>query len=170
MTKKSELPLPPYFNLDPKAAADRLPHPSDTARFAKAAAFAARGREDLAKRGYAPDGRKRLRKFSTWEVCRYLIPVAPAHLRRVLKQNPDLPQGEGIGGSVWGRMRRDHARLFWRSRADNEVNGWYFSQADGSFKSGHWNVFWYGYDTFEEARRCVEVALSLPASLAEAKT
>ncbi|MCA9622949.1 MAG: acetylglutamate kinase [Myxococcales bacterium] len=79
-------------------------------------------------------------------------------------------QGEGIGGSVWGRMRRDHARLFWRSRADNEVNGWYFSQADGSFKSGHWNVFWYGYDTFEEARRCVEVALSLPASLAEAKT
>ncbi|MCA8883138.1 MAG: AAA family ATPase, partial [Rhodobacteraceae bacterium] len=101
MTKKSELPPPPYFNLDPKAAADRLPHPSDTARFAKAAAFAARGREDLAKRGYAPDGRKRLRKFSTWEVCRYLIPVAPAHLRRVLKQHPDLPQGEGIGGSKW---------------------------------------------------------------------
>lgn len=101
MNKKPEIPIPPYFNLDPKAAAARLPNPSDTARFAKAAAFASRGREDLAKRGYAPDGRKRLRKFSTWEICRYLIPVAPAHLRRVLKQHPDLPQGEGIGGSKW---------------------------------------------------------------------
>ena len=101
MTRKTDIPSPPYFNLDPKAAAARLPQPSDTARFAKAAAFAARGREDLAKRGYAPDGRKRLRKFSTWEICRYLIPVAPAHLRRVLKQNPDLPQGEGASGSKW---------------------------------------------------------------------
>jgi len=27
--------------------------------------------------------------------------VAPAHLRRVLKANPDLPQGEGEGGSKW---------------------------------------------------------------------
>jgi hypothetical protein len=69
--------LPPYFNIDPAKAAKRLSEPIDTARFAKAAAFAARGREDLAKRGYAPDGRKRLRRFSTWEVCHYLIPVAP---------------------------------------------------------------------------------------------
>ena len=27
--------------------------------------------------------------------------MAPAHLRRVLKANPDLPQGEGEGGSKW---------------------------------------------------------------------
>jgi chromosome partitioning protein len=30
-----------------------------------------------------------------------LIPVAAAHFRRVLKQNPDLPQGVGEGGSKW---------------------------------------------------------------------
>ena len=99
MDKKSSPPLPPYFNLDPAAAAAKLHDPVDTARFAKAAAFASRGREDLAKRGYAPDGRKKLRKFSTWEICRYLIPVAPAHLRRVLNKNPDLPQGEGQGNA-----------------------------------------------------------------------
>lgn len=93
--------LPPYFNIDPERAAKKLSDPIDTARFAKAAAFAGRGRDDLAKRGYAPDGKKRLRKFSTWEVCKYLIPVAAAHLRRVLKANPDLPQGEGSGGSKW---------------------------------------------------------------------
>ena len=94
-------PLPPYFNIDPAAAAARLSDPIDTARFAKAAAFATRGREDLARRGYAPDGKKRLRRFSTWEVCKYLIPVAPAHFRRVLKKHPDLPQGVGEGNSKW---------------------------------------------------------------------
>ena len=106
-------PVPPYFNIDPKKAASRLSEPIGTARFAKAAAFAARGRQDLAERGYAPDGRKRLRRFSTWEVCRYLIPVAPAHFRRVLRKYPDLPQGAGEGNSKWFSLEevlrlRDH--------------------------------------------------------------
>ncbi|QUJ78389.1 AAA family ATPase [Sulfitobacter albidus] len=104
---------PAYFNINPEQAAQTLSDPIDTARFAKAAAFAARGRDDLAKRGYAPDGRKRLRKFSTWEVCRYLLNVAPAHLRRVLKAHPDLPQGTGEGNSRWFTLEdvlalRDH--------------------------------------------------------------
>lgn len=94
-------PLPPYFNIDPAAAAAKLSDPIDTARFAKAAAFAGKGRQDLARRGYAPDGKKRLRRFSTWEICKYLIPVAPAHFRRVLKKHPDLPQGAGEGNSKW---------------------------------------------------------------------
>ncbi len=101
MPPSSKTPLPPYLTVDPAAAADKLGPPTDTNRFARAAAFAAKGREDLAKRGYAPDGKKRLRQFSTWEVCKYLIPVAPAHFRRVLKQNPALPQGTGEGNSKW---------------------------------------------------------------------
>ena len=101
MIRKSDFPLPPYFNLDPAASAAKLGKPVDTTRFAKAAAFCARGRDDLAKKGYAPDGKKRLRKFSTWEICRYLIPVASSHLRRVLRNNPELPQGEGEGGAKW---------------------------------------------------------------------
>lgn len=101
MSRKPDTYSPPYQNLDPAAAGARLGDPVDTARFAKAASFCERGRSDLAKRGYSPDGKKRLRKFSTWEICRYLIPVAAAHLRRVLKSNPDLPQGEGVGGSKW---------------------------------------------------------------------
>ncbi len=101
MSSSQKPPLPPYMNIDPKAAAAKLSEPIDTTRFAKAATFAAKGREDLARRGHAPDGQKHLRRFSTWEVCRYLIPVAPAHFRRVLKANPDLPQGVGEGGSKW---------------------------------------------------------------------
>ena len=38
-----------------------------------------------------------LRLFSTWEICRYLIPMAPAHLRRVLRDHPELPQGRDAG-------------------------------------------------------------------------
>ncbi|PZO65896.1 MAG: ATPase [Paracoccus denitrificans] len=109
----SKDPLPPYFNIDPAKAAARLADPIDTARFAKAAAFATRGRQDLAERGYAPDGKKRLRRFSVWEICRYLIPVAPAHFRRVLRKFPDLPQGVGEGNSKWFTLEdvlklRDH--------------------------------------------------------------
>jgi chromosome partitioning protein len=101
MSSTPKAPTPSYFNIDPEAAAARLSDPIDTARFAKAAAFASKGRDDLARRGYAPDGKKRLRKFSTWEICRYLLDVAPAHLRRVLKAHPDLPQGSGEAGSKW---------------------------------------------------------------------
>jgi chromosome partitioning protein len=44
-----------------------------------------------------------LRLFSTWEITRYLIPIATGHFRRVVKQNPDLPQGrsETTGGAKW---------------------------------------------------------------------
>lgn len=101
MASTPKTPVPPYMNIDPAASAAKLSDPVTTLRFAKAAAFASKGREDLAKRGHAPDGAKRLRRFSTWEVCRYLIPVATSHFRRVLKSHPDLPQGTGDGNSKW---------------------------------------------------------------------
>ncbi len=113
MATKDDAAVPPYFNINPEAAAGKLADYVTTERFAKAATFATKGRDDLARRGYAPDGEKRLRRFSTWEICRYLIPVAPAHFRRVLKAHPDLPQGFGEGGSKWFTLEevlvlRDH--------------------------------------------------------------
>lgn len=95
--------LPPYFNIAPDAALADLASPVTTAGFAAIAEACARGRTDLASRGLGEDGRKTLRLFSTWEITRYLIPVATAHFRRVLKANPDLPQGlsETEGGAKW---------------------------------------------------------------------
>ena len=94
MTKKPDAIQPqPYHNLDPARAAAKLGPQVDTTRFAKAAAFCAKGRDDLAKRGYSPDGKKRLRRFSIWEITKYLLPVAPAHLRRVLRAPPGLGAG-----------------------------------------------------------------------------
>ncbi|MDF1671598.1 MAG: AAA family ATPase [Roseovarius sp.] len=95
--------LPPYFNIDPDQAQADLGDPTTSASFAAIAAACGRGRDDLASRGLDETGAKSLRLFSTWEITKYLIPVAPAHFRRVLKQNPTLPQGrtETDGGAKW---------------------------------------------------------------------
>ncbi len=103
MSKESAADLPPYFNLSPDAALDQLTPAVGTDQLAEIASACGRGRDDLASRGLGEEGRKRLRLFSTWEITRYLIPVAQAHFRRVLKANPDLPQGqsESEGGAKW---------------------------------------------------------------------
>ena len=93
----------PYQAIDPPRAAERLSGVADIRDFAYAAALCGRGRRDLAVKGYAPDGRKRLRRFSIWEITRWMIPIAPAHLRRVIASNPELPQGvtETARGTRW---------------------------------------------------------------------
>ena len=95
--------LPPYFNIDPDQALAELGAPGSTSAFEQMAAACLKGRHDLAQRGMDEQGHKTLRLFSTWEITKYLIPVAQAHFRRVLKANPDLPQGktETKGGAKW---------------------------------------------------------------------
>lgn len=95
--------LPPYFNLSPDMAMANLGPAVTTTDLAQIADRAGKGRDDLAARGVGETGHKTLRQFSTWEICRYLIPVAQGHFRRVLKANPDLPQGrsETDGGAKW---------------------------------------------------------------------
>jgi bifunctional N-acetylglutamate synthase/kinase len=75
-------------------------------------------------------------------------------------------QGEGIGASLWQRMRGETPALFWRARAHNPINSWYMRKADGMHKSGDWIVFWAGTQDFATIRACVDKALTLPASLA----
>jgi cellulose biosynthesis protein BcsQ len=103
MSQAPDAALPPYFSIAPDAALLELEAPVGTRDFAEIAALCARGRADLVGRGHSPEGGKRLRRFSTWEITRYLIPVAPAHFRRVLRANPALPQGltETASGAKW---------------------------------------------------------------------
>ena len=103
MAKDIKAEQPPYFNINPDKALAALEGPVTTDGFASIAQACASGRDDLASRGMNEDGRKQLRLFSTWEITKYLIPVAQAHFRRVLKQNPELPQGssETDGGAKW---------------------------------------------------------------------
>lgn len=45
-----------------------------------------------------------LRRFSTWEICTYILPMAPNHLRRSLRAHPDWPQGQAEDQEA-GQMR-----------------------------------------------------------------
>lgn len=74
-------------------------------------------------------------------------------------------QGEGVGGSIWQRMRREVPKVFWRARGSNPINGWYAQQADGLFKSDDFWVFWCKMHDFDEIRAAVERALAMPATL-----
>ena len=95
--------LPPYFNISPDRALSLLGEPTDTGGLARIAENYRRGRADLTGRGLEENGDRRLRMFSTWEITKYLIPVAPQHFRRVLRARPDLPQGrsETGAGAKW---------------------------------------------------------------------
>ncbi len=95
--------IPPYLTVDPDLAATQIGAPVGTDGFAEIARACAAGRRDLSSRGLEDSGARRLRMFSTWEITRYLIPVATGHFRRVLKENPELPQGasETAGGAKW---------------------------------------------------------------------
>lgn len=99
----SATPLPPYLQIDPDQALSQLGKPFGTSEFQALSEACTRGRNDLANRGLQDSGTRHLRRFSTWEITRYQIPVATGHFRRVLKQNPDLPQGlsETEGGAKW---------------------------------------------------------------------
>lgn len=77
----------------------------------------------------------------------------------------DQAQGEGLGGSIWLRMKQENPKLFWRSRVENPINPWYFEEAEGSFRQGRWHVFWYGLDSFDEIKKCVDAALQMPETL-----
>jgi len=74
-------------------------------------------------------------------------------------------QGAGVGGALWRRVRRENPKMYWRARCDNSINSWYFKNADGTYRDGDWVVFWVGLDGFDDAKACVQHALSLPASL-----
>ena len=77
----------------------------------------------------------------------------------------DDAQGEGLGRAAWQVMRAENPRLFWRARAGNPVNEFYFAESDGCVKGDPWSVFWYGLETFEQIRDAVQHCRTRPATL-----
>ena len=93
--------LPPYLGIDPDAALSALDGPVETSGFADIAAACDEGRADLAGRGLQQDGRRQLRLFSTWEITRYLIPVAQGTFPPGAEAEP-----RPAPGAVGNRRRR----------------------------------------------------------------
>jgi len=77
----------------------------------------------------------------------------------------DDAQGEGLGRAAWQVMRAGNPRLFWRSRAGNPINEFYYDVSDGCLKDEHWSVFWYGLESFDDIRFAVEHCRARPATL-----
>ncbi|XP_047428573.1 N-acetylglutamate synthase, mitochondrial [Mugil cephalus] len=73
-------------------------------------------------------------------------------------------QGQGTSHILWECIRQDLGKLFWRSRATNRINPWYFKHCDGSFVNGVWTVFWFGLADIRESYELVEYAKSLSDS------
>jgi acetylglutamate kinase len=73
-------------------------------------------------------------------------------------------QGAGIGASLWNKLVARHPRLFWRSRTDNPINGWYMQRADGMERTDKWLIFWRGLDTSVQVEKAIERALSYEPS------
>lgn len=73
-------------------------------------------------------------------------------------------QGQGTGHLLWDCIRQDLGQLFWRSRACNKINPWYFKHCDGSFINGVWTVFWFGLTDIRDSYELVEYARRLPDS------
>lgn len=55
-----------------------------------------------------------------------------------------VARGEGMAHDIWQAVARDHAQLFWRTRATNPISKWYSTLADGVLRLPQWHVFWRG--------------------------
>ncbi|XP_037647168.1 LOW QUALITY PROTEIN: N-acetylglutamate synthase, mitochondrial [Sebastes umbrosus] len=73
-------------------------------------------------------------------------------------------QGQGTSHILWECIRQDLGKLFWRSRATNRINPWYFKHCDGSFVNGAWTVFWFGLTDIRDSYELVEYTKNLPDS------
>lgn len=69
-------------------------------------------------------------------------------------------QGEGLGAALWNQLTSRYPQLYWRSRGENPINGWYVRQAEASFRRGRWQVFAYGIHDVGLLGRLVDDASS----------
>lgn len=58
-------------------------------------------------------------------------------------------QGYRLGSDIWELLTSDFSRIFWRSRADNPLNYWYYDNAERCYKAEHWNIFSLGLSGLE---------------------
>ncbi|KIJ49151.1 hypothetical protein M422DRAFT_28135 [Sphaerobolus stellatus SS14] len=57
--------------------------------------------------------------------------------------------------NVFNSIKRDHRKLFWTARTEDENRAWHFERADGSFTRAGRTLFWYGVQDVNEIERIV---------------
>ena len=81
---------------------------------------------------------------------------------------PDA-QGEGLGAAMWQVLRARYQQMYWRARTSNPVTGWYFQQADSSYRQDEWVVFTIGIPDAVQRERVIRDALGKDPGWVEAK-
>ena len=71
-------------------------------------------------------------------------------------------QGEGLGAALWEQIRQRYARLYWRSRISNPINGWYARQADFCYRKEAWMIYGYGFGDWKQIGQLCDDAASRP--------
>lgn len=71
-----------------------------------------------------------------------------------------LPSRNGILNqvvdNVFDAIKKDHRKLFWTAKADDENRAWHFERADGSFTRAGMSLFWYGVQNVKEVEDIIE--------------
>ena len=58
-----------------------------------------------------------------------------------------------VTDNVWALIKKDHKRLIWTRRADDEDRAWHYERADGSFSRNGRSLFYYGIQDVGEVER-----------------
>jgi len=74
-------------------------------------------------------------------------------------------KGEGLGAGIWHEMRKVYPQVFWRSRPNNPINGFYTSICEGCQKQDEWHIFWIGISDYSVLKDCIEYATNKPKSV-----
>ena len=71
-----------------------------------------------------------------------------------------LPSRNGILNkvvdNVFDAVKKDHKRLFWTAKSDDENRAWHFERADGSFTRAGRSLFWYGVQDVKEVENIIQ--------------
>ncbi|KAK8843320.1 N-acetyl-gamma-glutamyl-phosphate reductase [Kwoniella newhampshirensis] len=71
-----------------------------------------------------------------------------------------LPSRNGILNkivdNVFDAIKKDHKRLFWTAKADDENRAWHFERADGSFTRAGRSLFWYGVPDVKQVETIIQ--------------
>ena len=76
----------------------------------------------------------------------------------------------GLADQLMARITADYDKMFWRSREENPINGFYRSVSDGTFSDDIWRVFWFGTLSVDEVTPLIKVAVTSSETLEKMST
>lgn len=74
----------------------------------------------------------------------------PILVKLVSTKNGQL---NNVADNVWAQIKKDHKRLIWTARADDDNRAWHYERSDGSFTRNGRSLFFYGINDVQEVEK-----------------